>query len=100
MTLKSAELDAAVAQALANLNQRLAGATKEDIAFYQSAVDLAKASLDATIADKDYSIAMRKYQKKYKDWDLNHRIFIYLKTKGYNNQDIKKRLGAITNDLD
>ncbi len=57
MTLKSAELDAAVAQASANLNQRLAGATKEDIAFYQSAADLAKASLDATIADKDYSIA-------------------------------------------
>jgi SOS response regulatory protein OraA/RecX len=50
--------------------------------------------------EKDYSIAMRKYQKKYKDWDLNHRIFIYLKTKGYNNQDIKKKLGAITNDLD
>lgn len=57
MTLKSAELDAAVAQASANLNQRLAGATKEDIAFYQSAADLAKASLDATKADKDYSIA-------------------------------------------
>jgi SOS response regulatory protein OraA/RecX len=50
--------------------------------------------------EKDYSTAMRKYQKKYKDWDLNHRIFIYLKTKGYNNQDIKKKMGAITNDLD
>lgn len=50
--------------------------------------------------EKDYTVAVRKYQKKYKDWELNHRIFQYLKTKGYNNQDIKKMIGVKTYDLD
>ncbi|MCX6782117.1 MAG: HlyD family efflux transporter periplasmic adaptor subunit [Candidatus Magasanikbacteria bacterium] len=57
MRLKTADLDAAVAQASANLNQRLAGATKEDISYYQSAADLAKASLDQAIADGAHSIS-------------------------------------------
>lgn len=57
MRLKTADLDAAVAQASANLNQKLAGATKEDLSYYQSAVDLAKASLDQARSDGDHSIA-------------------------------------------
>lgn len=57
MRLKTADLDAAVAQANANLNQKLAGATKEDISYYQSAVDLAKASLDQANADALHSIS-------------------------------------------
>jgi len=57
MKLKTADLDASVAQASANLNQKLAGATKEDISYYRSAVDLATASLDQTRADGDHSIA-------------------------------------------
>lgn len=55
--LRAADLDAAVAQASANLNQKLAGATKEDISYYQSAVDLAKASLDQAKADATYLVA-------------------------------------------
>lgn len=50
--------------------------------------------------EKDFRLAVQKYQKKYKDWELNHRIFQYLKTKGYNNQDIKKMIGVKTHDLD
>jgi RND family efflux transporter MFP subunit len=57
MKLKTADLNASVAQASANLNQKLAGATKEDISYYRSAVDLAKASLDQAKADGDHSIA-------------------------------------------
>jgi HlyD family secretion protein len=57
MTLKASDLDALVAQAVANLNQKLAGATKEDIIYYQSAVDIAKASLDAAKTDKEHAIS-------------------------------------------
>ncbi len=57
MRLKSSDLDAAVAQASANLNQKLAGATKEDISYYQSAVDLAKASLDQARADALHTVS-------------------------------------------
>lgn len=56
MRLNTADLDAAVAQASANLNQRLAGATPEDLIYYQSAVDVAKASMDQTRADGEHSI--------------------------------------------
>lgn len=49
---------------------------------------------------KHYFIAQKKYQKKYKAWELNHRIFQYLKAKGYNSNDIKKMIGAQTHDLD
>lgn len=55
--LKSADLDAAVAQASANLQQKLAGATNEDIAYYRAAADSAKASLDQAKADGAYDIA-------------------------------------------
>jgi SOS response regulatory protein OraA/RecX len=47
-----------------------------------------------------YDIARKKYEKKYKDWDLNSRIFNYLKTKGYNSKDIKTVLGELKHDLD
>lgn len=57
LQLRAADLNAAVAQAQANLNQKLAGATPEDIAYYRSAADSAKASLDQAHADGDYSIA-------------------------------------------
>jgi SOS response regulatory protein OraA/RecX len=49
---------------------------------------------------KHYLIAQNKYQKKYKAWELNHRIFQYLKAKGYNSSDIKKMIGAQSHDLD
>ncbi|MFA5127902.1 MAG: efflux RND transporter periplasmic adaptor subunit [Patescibacteria group bacterium] len=55
--LKSAELDAAVAQASANLQQKLAGATSDDISYYRSAVDIAKAALDQAKADGGYSVS-------------------------------------------
>jgi HlyD family secretion protein len=55
--LKSADLDAAVAQASANLRQKLAGATSEDISYYRAAADSAKASLDQAKADGAYDIS-------------------------------------------
>ena len=58
---------------------------------------------DAYVKDhlKQHVVAARKkYEKKYKDWDLNQRIFNYLKAKGYNNKDIKTMLGDKEHDLD
>lgn len=56
MRLNTADLDAAVAQASANLNQKLAGATSQDLIYYASAVDVAKASMDQARADGEHSI--------------------------------------------
>lgn len=55
-TLRLAELNAAVAQASANLNQRLAGATEEDRAYYKAALDAAAASRDQAVVDAANSI--------------------------------------------
>lgn len=55
--LRLSELNAAVSQAVANLNQRLAGATVEDKAYYQSAVASSKASLDQAKLDAVNQIA-------------------------------------------
>lgn len=55
--LRLAELDAAVAQASANLNQKLAGATPEDRNYYQAAADAAYASLEQAKADTQNSIS-------------------------------------------
>jgi multidrug efflux pump subunit AcrA (membrane-fusion protein) len=44
--LRLAELNAAVAQAQANLNLKLAPSTDQDIAYYKAAVDSAKAALE------------------------------------------------------
>jgi RND family efflux transporter MFP subunit len=57
ITLKSADLDAAVAQARANLQQKLAGATDEDIAYYRSAAEIAKAAWEQAKSDGDYAVA-------------------------------------------
>jgi HlyD family secretion protein len=54
--LKMADLNAAVAQASANLNQKLAGATQQDISYYQALVDGAKASLDQAKIDAQSTI--------------------------------------------
>ncbi len=54
--LRLAELNASVAQASANLNQKLAGATAEDIKYYAAAVDSASASLDQSKIDAANSI--------------------------------------------
>jgi RND family efflux transporter MFP subunit len=51
MSLKLADLNAAVAAAQANLNQKLAGATDQDRAYYQAAVDSAKSALEQAQAD-------------------------------------------------
>jgi HlyD family secretion protein len=50
-SLRLADLNAAVAQAQANLNQKLAGATDEEKRYYKAAVDAAKASLDQSRTD-------------------------------------------------
>ena len=57
MRLKSAELDAAVAQASANLQQKLAGATVDQIGSYKSAADMAMAAYEQAKADGGYTIA-------------------------------------------
>ncbi len=54
--LRLAELNAAVAQASANLNQKLAGPSTEDRSYYQAAVDSAKSSLAQTQVDTQSSI--------------------------------------------
>lgn len=54
--LRLAELNAAVAQASANLNQKLAGPSTEDRSYYQAAVDSAQSSLEQTRVDTQSSI--------------------------------------------
>lgn len=50
-TLRSAELNAAVAQASANLQVRLAGATPQDRNYYEAAVNSAKAAYEQSQVD-------------------------------------------------
>lgn len=54
--LRLSELNAAVSQAQANLNQKLAGPSDEDKSYYQAAVDSAKSSLEQTKIDVQSSI--------------------------------------------
>jgi len=55
-SLRLSELNAAVAQASANLNQKLAGPSTEDRSYYQAAVDSARSSLEQTKVDTQSSI--------------------------------------------
>ena len=55
--LRLSELNASVAQAVANLNQRLAGPTVEDKKYYESAVQSSKASLDQAKLDATNQVA-------------------------------------------
>jgi len=55
--LKADDLNAAVAQASANLAQRLAGATEEDRRYYKAAVEAAKAALDQSVVDGQNNIS-------------------------------------------
>jgi RND family efflux transporter MFP subunit len=70
-SLRLAELNAAVAQAQANLNQKLAGATVEDIKYYEAAVNLAKASLDQTKADGANAVSTAESAVKTAENNLN-----------------------------
>lgn len=54
--LRLAELNSAVSQAQANLNQKLAGSTIEDVRYHESAVEVAKADLEKTKADAQSTI--------------------------------------------
>lgn len=54
--LRLSELNAAVAQASANLKQKLAGATDQDRAYYQAAVVAAEASLEQAKIDAVTSV--------------------------------------------
>jgi len=56
-SLRLADLNASVAQAQANLDQKLAGSTEEDIRYYESAVAVAKADWDKAKADEASAIA-------------------------------------------
>ncbi len=56
-TLRLSELNASIAQAEANLNQRLAGATREDRTYYAAAVAAAKANLDQSKIDSQNTVA-------------------------------------------
>ncbi len=51
MSLRAADLNAAVAQAQASLNQRIAGANVNERAYYQAAADSAKADWERTKSD-------------------------------------------------
>lgn len=56
VTLNLAELNAAVAQASANLQQKIAGATSQDRAYYKAALDAAIATLHQAETDAAASI--------------------------------------------
>src|SRR3989344_1639224 len=54
--LRLAELNAAVAQASANLQQKLAGVNESELAYYKAAVDLAEADLNNTKSSTENAI--------------------------------------------
>ncbi len=54
--LRLGELNAAVAQAAANLNQKLAGASEQDRAYYEAALRSSEASLTQAKVDADASV--------------------------------------------
>jgi RND family efflux transporter MFP subunit len=56
-SLRLSELNAAVAQAQANLNQRVAGATQAERDYYKAVVDQASADLEKTKSDTNNQIA-------------------------------------------
>ena len=56
-SLRALELDASVAQAQANLNQKIAGANSSERSYYEAAVSSAKADWDRTKADSLNSLA-------------------------------------------
>lgn len=55
-TLRLSELNASVAQAYANLQQKIAGATDQDRNFYKAALDSAQASLEQSKIDAATSV--------------------------------------------
>ncbi|MBU0546426.1 efflux RND transporter periplasmic adaptor subunit, partial [Patescibacteria group bacterium] len=57
-SLRLAEYNAAVAQASANLNQKLAGATTEERDYYKAAMDMAAASLEQTKVDTANAVSV------------------------------------------
>jgi RND family efflux transporter MFP subunit len=57
LELDNSGLGAQLSQAQANLNQRIAGASKEDIQIYQMAVEAAKADLEKTKSDNEQMIS-------------------------------------------
>ncbi len=54
--LRLSELNAAVAQASANLQQKLAGANESELAYYEAAVKLAEADLNNTRASTENAV--------------------------------------------
>ncbi|MDP3244900.1 MAG: efflux RND transporter periplasmic adaptor subunit [bacterium] len=55
--LRLSELDASVAQAQANLNQKLAGSTKEEIDYYKAAAQIAQVDKDKALQDGVTAVA-------------------------------------------
>ena len=42
------------------------------------------------LLSREYAKALRKYEKKYEDYDLRNHIYAYLLNKGFRNEDIKE----------
>lgn len=57
----------------------------------KSALNQLKLSNDSEIIllEKEYSKAIKKYSKKYEDYDLKQRVYAYLVNKGFKSEDIK-----------
>ena len=64
-------------------------------------LETSKNALDETVIDsdnelellsKEYDKALKKYSKKYRDYELRQKIYASLLSKGFNTEDIKKIL--------
>lgn len=44
--------------------------------------------------DKEFDKAVAKYQKKYEKYELKNKIYTYLMSKGFNSEDIGKKMNA------
>jgi len=70
LELDNSKLAAQLSQVQANLDQRIAGASKEDIQIYQTAVNIMKADLEKTKSDNkqmisNYKIALQSAENNF-----------------------------------
>ena len=50
---------------------------------------------DSELLNKEYLKAYKKYSKKYEQYDLRNKMYAYLLSKGFKNEDIKKVMSEL-----
>ena len=100
--LRLAELNAAVAQASANLNQKLVGLSDSDIKYYQAAVDSARSSFEQAKSDAQASItsAQAAVDTAKNNLKLSINALMSLDENNFTKENIKNVLMLIADSLE